>query len=215
MNKHIRQDPLQALFERRGGVIGDDLKCVRGAWAADGELVETGDAGLRLCMLVPTARHGERQWRDGVNRYRDVELYTVDMPSDERLELGWDPFTQFQAIAQDEGHAGQIVTFSSYAWGGRNAVESLVCDYIGNGRRRFPVVTLGSRPKKNDDGKGNFDPVFNVVDWVAADDFAATLADILPQPAPQPLALEPPKRTGPESDEGLEPGSDPSDDLPF
>lgn len=219
MNKytHTPRDPLQELFARKGGVIGADLRCAKGAWTLSDEPIETGDGGLKICMLAPTARHGERQWRDGVgNKYRDVQLYTVDTPSDERLDLGWDPFTQFQAIARDEGHAGLLLTFTSTSWGGRNAVESLVCDYVGNGRRKFPVVTLGSRPKKNDDGKGNFDPVFSIGDWVVASDFTDTLADLLPPPAAaQPLALGPPKRTGPESDEGLEPGADPGDDIPF
>ena len=211
MNKYMKPDPLQEIHDRRGGVVGDDLNSPRGNWTFNGE--PAGD-GLKICALVTTARHGERQYRDGVNRYRDIQRYIVEAPSDERIELGWEPFTQFQAVAQDEGHAGQLVTFTSNAWGGRIAVENLISDYVGNGRRRFPIVTLGSRPKKNDD-KGNFDPTFSIIGWKAASDFADMLADMLPQPTAQPLALEPPERRGPEPDEGLEPGADPVDDLPF
>ncbi len=213
MNKYTRPDPWREIFQRRGGVLGGDLRCTKGAWTLSDEPAETGDAGLKICILWPTARHGERQYRDGVgNKYRDVQLYIDGAPSDERLELGWEPLTQFQAIAQDEAHVGQLVTFTSYAWGGRNAFENLIGDYLSKGGQQFPVVALDVRPKRNDPN-GNIDPVFRIVGWKAADDFADMVANILPQPAPQPLALEPPKRAEPESDEGLEPGADPDDDT--
>jgi hypothetical protein len=107
------------------------------------------------------------------------------------------------------------LTFTSYAWGGRNAFENLSGDYLSKGGRQFPVVTLSSRPKKNDD-KGNFEPVLSIVGWKVASDFADMLADMLPPPAPQPIALAPPKRTGPETNEVPGPGSGPGDDdIPF
>ena len=171
--------------------------------------------GLTICVLVPTARHGQRQFRDGVGvKYRSMQLYINKAPPDERLEFGWDPFTQFQAIAQDEGHAEQVLTFTSTSWGGRNALEDLSGAYLSKGERQFPICALGLRPKKNDPN-GNIDPVFRVVGWKAASDFADMLADMLPQPAAQPLALEPPKREPEVIPEDLEPGADPDDSLPF
>jgi hypothetical protein len=81
MNKYTRPDPWREIFERRGGVLGADLRCVKGNWTLSDEPVETGDAGLRICILWPIARHGERQWRDGVgNKYRDTQLYIDGAP---------------------------------------------------------------------------------------------------------------------------------------
>ena len=166
-------------------------------WILSDEPAKTGDAGLKICLLWPTARHGERQYRDGVgNKYRDVQLYIDGAPPDERIELGWEPLTQLQAIAQDEAHVGQVVTYTSFSWGGRNAFENLIGDYLSKGGQQFPVVALDVRPKRNDPNR-NIDPVFRIVGWKAADDFADVVANILPQPAP--LALEPPTRAEPES----------------
>jgi hypothetical protein len=84
----LKQDTWREIFERRGGVIGGDLKCVRGHWTLDGEPVETGDAGLKICIVWPTARHGERQFRDGGGvKHRGMQLYINEAPPDERLEL--------------------------------------------------------------------------------------------------------------------------------
>ena len=73
MNKYMKPNPWREIHERRGGVLGDDLKCAKGRWTLNGEPARDG---LQICILMPTARHGERQYREGAGaKYRGMQLY--------------------------------------------------------------------------------------------------------------------------------------------
>ena len=213
MNKYTRPDPLQEIFERQGGVIGADLKCVKGEWILDGEAILDGDAGLRLCVLAPTARHGELQCRDDVSTGpRHSSLRRRRLRTSGSTPAG----TPIRVPGDRAGRASRRVASDVHQQllGRQERGRGLGRRLRRQWQAEISARHLGSRPKKNDD-KGNFDPVFTVVDWVVASDFADTLADVLPPPAAPPLALEPPKRSEPEPDKGPVPAADTGDDIPF
>lgn len=164
-----------------GGIEGIHVKFVKGLWTVDDEAVLTGSDGIRICVVMDTALHGAVLWSNDRIIDRRAERYAVVAPSRESLKMDWSPYTQFQCIGDSGDYVGQLMTFSSSSWGGRNAFHALIRPYIQN-RRDFPICTLGSKPKKND-VNGIIDPVFAIVGWAPRSDFAA----MLPPDDEQPL----------------------------
>jgi hypothetical protein len=173
--KYEKSDPWQEAVNDSGGIQGLLLKFARRSWTVDDEAVQTGDDGVRICILMETALHGSVLWsNDRTIINRRLNRYAAVAPSREPLENGRSPYTQFQCVGASGNYVGQLMTFSSSSWGGRHAFQALIRPYLQRGKREFPICTVGSRPKKND-VNGNFDPVFTIVGWAPRDDFAAIL----------------------------------------
>ena len=178
----MKNDPWQEALDSGGGIQGSLVKFVKGVWSIDDDVVEAGDDGIRLNILMETAQHGSVLWgNDRTIIDRRLQRYAVAPPSREPPKGGWAPYTQFQCVGTNGIYAGQLMTFSSSSWGGRHAFQALIRAYLQRGKREFPICTLGSRPKKND-VNGNFDPVFTIVGWAPRSDFEAILPPADPPP---------------------------------
>jgi hypothetical protein len=189
-NDHMthNRDPWQQAVDESGGIEGIWIKCSKGRWSFDDCDVATGDDGVKICVVMPTALHGAVLWgEDRTIIDRRLERYEDSAPCGRQLAVGWSPYTQFLAVGADERHRGQLLTFTSSSWGGRRAFHALLGPYVRKGKAEFPVCTLSTRPKRNDPNH-NIDPVFSIVGWSARENFA----ELLPPPAE---LLEPPKTT--------------------
>jgi hypothetical protein len=177
----MKYDPWQEALDSGGGIQGSLVKFVKAVWSVDDDVVETGDDGIRLIILMETAQHGSVLWgNDRTIIDRRLQRYADASPSKEPLKMGWSPYTIFKCVGASGIYSGKMMTSSSSSWGGRHAFYALIHPYILRRKLEFPICTLGSRPKKND-VNGNFDPVFTIVGWAPRSDFEA----ILP-PADQP-----------------------------
>jgi hypothetical protein len=169
-------DPWLETLTAGGGIEGVHLKYAKGIWYLDGVQISVGEIGLKIAVLMSTAAHNAVLWdnqeiieRTPLRRYEDAA------PSFD-IEKGWSPYTQFLGVGADEKHLGQLVTYTSSAWSGRHAFRGLIGPYLRKGKREFPIVTLGSKPRPRDPN-GNIDPTFAVVDWAPR----ANFADMLPE----------------------------------
>ena len=178
--KYQKSDPWQEAANNTGGGV----KFGKGRWTVDNNDVETGENGLRLCILMDTAAHGSVRWHNDRITERRFQSYAHVAPSNELLESGWSPSTSVQCIGISGEYVEQPLTFSSPTWGGRNAFDSLIRPLLQQGKLSFPICTLGSKPKKND-ANGNIDPVFRIVGWAPRSDFAAFLP---PDDEPRPTS---------------------------
>ena len=170
----MTHDPWQEALNASGGIDGIHVKFVKGHWSFDDDPVQTGNEGVRICILMETAQHGSVLWDDRTIVDRRLQRYTDVPPSREPPKPGWAPYTQCQAVGASGNYVDQQLTFSSSSWGGRNAFYSLIARTHLRGKREFPICTLGSKPKKNDPN-GNFDPTFTVVGWAPRSDFTPML----------------------------------------
>jgi hypothetical protein len=188
-------------------LVGAFLKCAKGVWSLDDEGIETGPDGFRLTILTPTAKHGRVKWENGRIVARVLHKYSEGDPSWEEMPDGWNAYTTFQGIAEDE-----LLTFKSSSYGARRALKNVIAQYRFRGGRQFPICTLGKKQRKNDPN-GNFDPVFRIRGWVPIGDFA----DILPEAADRRRLEAPPWSAPPSSDSGDDgyAGHDPANDLPL
>jgi hypothetical protein len=182
-------DPWVETLTASGGIEGLHLKCAKGVWYLDGVQIAVGAGGLKIVIIMPTATHGAVKWQDQeIIGRTPLQRYEDAAPSSDFLEEGWNPYTQFLCVGADEKHIGQLMTFTSSSWSGRRAFKDQIGPYLRKAKRQFPIVTLGSKPRRNDPN-GNIDPTFAIVDWAARGDFADML---LPGPETQPALLEAP-----------------------
>jgi hypothetical protein len=226
---HSTIDPWIETLTAAGGIEGLHLKCAKGAWCLDGVQIAVGEDGLKLAVIMPSAAHGAVLWRDQEIVDRTPLRRYEDAAASGDIEEEWCPYTQFLAVGADEKHRGQLMTFTSSSWSGRHAFRALIGPYLRKGKREFPVVTLGSKPRRNDPNN-NVDPTFTIIDWAMRDGFTDLLlpeADERPQleaPPTAPAIQRPMARmtvtTGPQpapsaENDGYFPGADPAEDIPF
>jgi hypothetical protein len=186
-------DPWQQTLDQHGGIEGLHLKCAKGTWKLDDFDLETGDNGLKVCVLMPTAKRGAVLWGEErtISEQR-VGRYEAGFV-EQKITSPWSPYTSFLGVCADKDHRGQLITFTSSSWGGRSAFEKLIGPYVGRGKTHFPVCTLGSKPMAHDPN-GNIDPVFSIADWAPRGGFE----ELLPPPvnlleAPHPAELPKPR----------------------
>jgi hypothetical protein len=153
-------------------IVGLHLKCAKGTWSYDDEKIETGPTGFQFTVLPPTAQHGRVKWVEGHPVAKALRKYDECDPGWEELPEGWSAYTSVLGIDTK----GELLTFTS-AYGARKTLKNIITQYRFRRRRQFPVCTLDTRPRG--DANGNIDPVFKIVDWVNASDFA----DIFPEVA--------------------------------
>jgi hypothetical protein len=166
------------------GIEGAHLKCAKGTWLLDDERIEIGESGIKICVIMESATVGEILWRDHKIVDRNVGRIADGHTPPRQITEGWNPYVAFQAVRADEGHLGELVTFTSSSWGGRYAFQSLVNPFRLKGRQQFPICLLAT--KERGDANGNIDPVFRIVGWSDRGNFQDLLA---PEPAP---AIAPP-----------------------
>jgi hypothetical protein len=194
------QDPWQAAANEAEGMEGGFLKSNSkdGRWLLDDAEVETGPNGLRVAFLMSTAMHGWVLWEDGRIIERKTRRY-ADGPPEQRGPDGWDPSTSCLGVTMpDEEGAGRLITWASSSWSGRAAfVRFLLKPFVRLQLRQFPMVTLGFKPQK--DSYGNHAPIFDVIAWRPASDFASILGE-----EPTAAQLEGPRErlNGPPADAG-------------
>ena len=97
--------------------IGGGLKFSKGRWTIDNEEIETGENGLRLCLLMETGVHGGLKWHNDRIIDRRLQRFALIAPSNEPLELDWSHYTSVQCIGMSGEYVEQPVTFSSTTWG--------------------------------------------------------------------------------------------------
>jgi hypothetical protein len=145
------------------GIEGQHLKCAKGTWLLDDTEIETGDNGLKICVIMDTATVGQVLWRDHKIVERDVGRISDGFVPPRQISENWNPYVAFQAVRADDGHLGEPVTFTSSSWGGRYAFQSLVNPYRTKERRQFPICVFST--KERGDENRNIDPVFKIVSW--------------------------------------------------
>jgi hypothetical protein len=167
------------------GIEGQHLKCAKGRWLLDDEEIETGNSGIKICVIMESTVVGQILWQDKKIIERDTGKISDGFVQPRQIMEGWNPYVAFQAVRADEGNIGELVTFTSSSWGGRHAFQSLVNPYRLKQRRQFPIVILGTeeRGDKND----NVDPTFKIVGWSDRGNFGELLA-----PPTSPASLPPP-----------------------
>ncbi|HKI14286.1 MAG TPA: hypothetical protein VKA12_04640 [Roseiarcus sp.] len=196
MTLHPSNNPWEAALLQGNIIQGRHLKLAKGVWYLDDEAVTIGPNGLKITMLMSTALTGKLRWEGGVVADQDLWRYTTAPPPEKHaIPEGWDPFTGFLAIGQDDAHLGQLMTATSSAWNFRNAFKrDVISSYHLHGCGPLPIVTLGSRLKKNDPN-GNFEPIFAPVDWADPSDFAGFLPEepkqLAPPEEPPPIEADP------------------------
>jgi hypothetical protein len=156
-------DAWAAAAESDSGLEGDIIRHngKTDTYTPDSALLETGDQGIRLAMLMPTALAGSVMWDDHQIAARKVGLMDAGTPLPKSVEQGWNPSITCQCV--EEGGC-EIMTFVSTNWGGIKAFKTLASLYHKNGKTAFPVVTLHS--KSRGDQYDNHDPIFRIVAWV-------------------------------------------------
>src|ERR1700732_3558096 len=112
--------------DQGNGIEGQHLKCAKGRWLLDDEEIETGDAGLRFCVIMDTATVGEIKWHEKKIVERNIGRISDGFVPPRSITEGWNPYVAFQAVRADGDHLGQLVTYTSSSWGGRYAFQSLV-----------------------------------------------------------------------------------------
>jgi len=194
------QDPWQAAVDEAVGMEGGFLKANSkdGHWLLDDDEVETGPDGLRVVFLMSEAKHGWVRWEDGKIVERITHRYSNVAPASGPAD-GWDPGTEVLGISMpDSDGGGRLLTWASSSWSGRAAfTRFLLKPYVRLGRRQFPLCTLGLKPQK--DGYGNHAPVFDVIAWRPASDFAGILGG---EPAAAQLEGPRERLNGPPADAG-------------
>ena len=157
------------------GIEGQHLKCAKGNWLLDEESIETGEDGFQCCIIMDTATVGEVLWKEKKiverNTGRLSDGFVPKTPNN--ISLGWNPYTSVMAVRCDEGHLGDLVTFTSSSWGGWFAFQRLINPWRLKGRKLFPRVTLAT--KERSDQNCNIDPVFKIFDWSARSNFSDLL----------------------------------------
>ena len=205
------------------GILGEHLKIAKGTWTLVGGEFRFGPDGIKLAVIMPTVVVGQVLWTDGqitereVGRIEDGFRAISTTRAMNENHPGWSPYTQFLGVRCDDGHVGELLTFTSSAWGGRFAFESLKAMYALKRRREFPIVILGT--KARGDVNHNIDGTFTAVGWTNRSNFAELLAEA-PETAPALThAIEPKKLnndieyTGNKSGPGDIPGFE--DIIPF
>jgi hypothetical protein len=108
------------------GIEGQHLKCAKGKWLLDDDEIETGDAGIKICVVRDSAVTGEVLWRESKIVERNIGRISDGFAQPRQITEGWNPYTAFQAVRADDEHLGDLLTFTSSSWGGRNAFQRLV-----------------------------------------------------------------------------------------
>jgi hypothetical protein len=166
------------------GIEGAHLKYAKGKWLLDDEPIESGDDGLKICIIMPTATVGEVLWQDQKIVGRNVGRISDGFVPPRNVAEGWNPYVAFTAVRADGDHLGELVTFTSSSWGGRFAFQSLVNPFRLKQRIQFPVCILGT--KERGDSNGNIDPVFKIVGWSGLENFQ----ELLPPPVEHHAAID-------------------------
>ena len=213
--------------ETRDLIVGGFAKCPKGRWLLDDAELKTGPDGVKMTLLMTTARHGQVRFDKsgeavkpivtGLRRYQDCD------PPRDSLPEGQDPYTIFQCLID-----GELCTFAASSWAARKSLKRLVDNWRFLHPREFPVVILGTRP--SGDANDNIAPTFKPVGWVPVSDFAGMLAPTapaLPKPDGDELADEQPSGPAPivrgkqtvtsghDDDTGPRPFAPIDDDVPF
>jgi hypothetical protein len=152
------------------GILGAHLKCAKGRWLLD----DKDAANAQICVIMESASTGQVLWQDGKIVDRDIGRIEDGFAPPRQLHNGWNPYTSFQAVRADEEAIGELVTFTSSSWGGRNAFQRLVNPYRLKQRRQFPICQLGT--KERGDENRNIDPVFKIIGWSDRSNFGELLA---------------------------------------
>ena len=208
MTYHER-DGWDEVGDQGNGILGGHLKYVKGRMFLDKAEIKIGDHGIKLCIIMDSATAGKVLWQDQRIAERDVgRVASGFMPRRAEIQESWNPYVSFQAVRADEGHLGEVVTFTSSSWGGWYAFEKLINPYRLKERRQFPVITIAT--KDRGDENNTIDPVFKITSlWSARENFP----DLLPPPiapAAEAIAYSPPaKPDEPSLAEVLD------DDIPF
>jgi hypothetical protein len=176
----------EAENEDRDLSVGGFVKSPKGDWQLDGVKLKTGPDGVRMTVLMTTARHGQVHFDKsgetvkpviaGLKRYQDCD------PSRESLPEGRDPYTIFQCLID-----GELCTYAASSWAARKSFKKLVDNWRFLHPREFPVVILGTRP--SGDANDNIAPTFKPIAWVPVSDFAGMLAPTAPA-LPAPVAAD-------------------------
>jgi len=174
------------------GIEGQWLKCSKGHWTLDKEDVETGDDGIKICVIMDSVTLGQVLWQDSKIIGRNIgRLSDGFVPPMKKADLtpGWDPYIAFQAVRADDEHLGDLITFTSNSWGGFYAFQALVNPFRLKGRQQFPICVL--KTKDRGDANGTVDPVFKIMSWSIRENFtellpAPTAPAALPSPLPAP-----------------------------
>ena len=126
-------------------------------------------------MIMDTATVGEVLWKEQKIAQRNTgrlsDGFVPRTPSN--ISLGWNPYISVMAVRCDDGHLGDLVTFTSSSWGGWFAFQRLINPWRLKGRSVFPVVTLAT--KERHDENRNIDPVFKPSGWSARSNFGDLL----------------------------------------
>jgi len=180
-------DAWDIISDSVNGIEGQHLKCAKGRWLLDDNEIITGDDGLRICVVMETATVGEVLWQDHKIAERNIGRVQDGFQFPDVLTDGWNPYVAVMAVRADAGHVGDLLTFTSSSWGGRRAFQSLVNPYRIMGKRRFPICTLGTKTR-NDENR-NIDPTFRIVGWSNRGNFA----ELVPVEQPPAAIAAPPK----------------------
>jgi hypothetical protein len=114
-----QRDAWDEAGDMSNGIAGEWLKHARGVWTLDEEELDTNE--FRMCVIMPTATVGEVKWFESKIVERNIgRLEDGHVPPIKPKE-GWNNYVSFQAVRADEGHLGDLVTYTSTSWGGRHA----------------------------------------------------------------------------------------------
>lgn len=192
----IRSPAWDQIDNQSNGIIGQRLKCTKGLWTLDGDEIETGDEGVKVCALIESATIGWIKWGEDGIEDRDICRPADNFVPKFQCPEGWNPYTALTFVRVDEGGQGQLCTFTSSSWGGKKALTKLISQYRLMRYVRFPICVLETKPRN--DKNGNIDPVFKVVGWADRSNFGdicgvpAVAAPMPPDPAlPAPKQGEP------------------------
>jgi hypothetical protein len=174
MNTQPRDAWQQALLQ--GSIIqGRHLKFAKAKFYIDDVEVAIGPNGLKVAVLMPSALTGAVLWTDGVIVDQRLHRYEEAPPPD--VPDRWSPYTAFVCVGLDEGHRGELATYTSSAWSSRYAFRQwLIGPYVQRGRRLLPIVTFATKSRKHDIN-GNIDPIFVLSGWAQPSDFASYLPE--------------------------------------
>jgi hypothetical protein len=179
-----QRDAWDETGDMSNGILGQHLKCAKGKWLLDDVGIETGDGGMKICVVMDSAVVGQVLWQDQKIVERNVGRIADGFVPPRSVMDGWNPYVAFQAVRADENHRGDLITFTSSSWGGRFVFQNLVNPFRLKQRLQFPICSLGT--KERGDANGNIDPVFKLVGWSARGNFQ----ELLPPSAVEAPALE-------------------------
>ncbi len=185
MDTELRErDAWDDLGDQGNGISGEHLKCAKGVWLLNDESIDND--GLKIVVIMDTAAIGQVLWLDKKIAERETGLVAEGFVAPRELKDGWNPYVSFQCVRVDDGG---LLTFTSSSWGGRYAFQSLVNPYRLRRRAFFPICTLGTKERR--DENRNIDPVFKIVGWGPRDGFPDLLAPALPAITHEPTATAP------------------------